>query len=213
MSHRSLFLGTALLLLTGCLGEVSVNRSLRVRDGEHLHHGLTTVNGSIRVGEACRIGGPCRSVNGHIDIGRSSEVADVHTVNGAIDIGREVEVNGDLGAVNGSVECAEGTRVRRDIETVNGHIRLVRTEVADDVTTRNGDIHLLEGTEVHGDVRVRRISGRNERSKPLRIVIGEDSVVRGDIVNEQDRFKVEVHIAPGGRVEGEIRGAEVIRPQ
>jgi len=213
MSRVNLFLGTTLLLLTGCLGEVSVNRSLRMRDGEQSRHGLTSVNGNIRVGEECRIGGPCQSVNGHITIGHSTEVADVHTVNGAVDLGREVLVDGDLGTVNGSIECAEGTWVRRDIETVNGSIRLLRTEVGDDVTTHNGDIHLLDGTEVHGDVRVRRVTGRTDRSRPLRIVVGEGSVVHGDVINRQDRFPVEVHLARGARVEGEILGAEVIRPQ
>jgi DUF4097 and DUF4098 domain-containing protein YvlB len=167
---------------------------------------VSTVNKSIRIDDNATAGN-VDSVNGSVRIGDSSVVKSVDTVNGSIKLGNDVRVERGVDSVNGAVTLKPGCRVDGNVDTVNGSIRLQDTVVGGDVTTVNGGIRLLEGTEVSGNVVVRKPNGwsHNNRRKPVKVEIGENVLVQGDLVFEHP---VELRLHDSARV-GEIIGEEV----
>lgn len=167
---------------------------------------FSTVNKSIHVDDNSIIGN-VDSVNGSIRIGAGSVVKSVETVNGSIHLGDGVKVENGIEAVNGSVILAPGCEVGGKVETVNGSIRLENTRVSADIETVNGGIRLLSGTEVVGNVVVRKPGGWNfsGHSKPVKVEIGENVQVHGDLVFEH---AVELMLHDSAKV-GEIIGDEV----
>ena len=166
---------------------------------------VSTVNKSIRIDENSTTGN-VDSVNGSIRIGANSVVKSVDSVNGSINLANEVRVENGIEAVNGSVTLEPGCEVDGNVETVNGSIRLQDTAVSGDVDTVNGGIRLLNGTEVVGNVLVRKPNGwSNKRRNPVKVEIGENVQVHGDLIFEQ---AVELKIHDSASV-GEIIGDEV----
>ena len=166
----------------------------------------STVNKSIRIDENSTVG-DVDSVNGSIRIGANSSVISVEAVNGSIQLGNDVTVDKGIDAVNGAITVEPGCEVGGDVGTINGGIRLKNTRVAGVVETVNGQIRILEGSEIAGNVVVRQTKswGTNKRRKPVRVEIGKDVVVHGDLIFEQ---AVELKIHDTARV-GEIIGDEV----
>lgn len=212
------------LVVVGC----GVNQTIRVADGEVLDSGRSTVNGSVIIGADCEVHGSCRTVNGRVTVGAGSKVGGLQTVNGSIKLAETVSVDGDLGTVNGSVGLAEhvtvvggvetvngsltigpGGSVSEDVSTVNGRIQVTRSEIGGSVITTNGAVSLLDHTQVAGDIVVKGKPPRN--GEPLEILITGDSVIQGDIIVRHPRRKVQVFLTEGGRVEGEIHDAEVVK--
>lgn len=167
---------------------------------------VSSVNKSIRIDENSTRG-DIESVNGSIRIGTHSFVKSVESVNGSIDLDNDVSVDRDVEAVNGSVTLQAGSQVGGRVETVNGRIRLYGTSVAGDVETINGSIQIVEASEVFGNVIVREPKGwnHNKRRKPVRVDIGENVIVHGNLVFEH-AVKLKLH--ESARV-GEIIGDEV----
>jgi DUF4097 and DUF4098 domain-containing protein YvlB len=166
----------------------------------------STVNKSINVDEGTTTGS-VDSVNGSIRIGANSFVDSVEAVNGSIKLGSDVTVNGNVEAVNGAITLQSGCEVGGKVETVNGGIRLDYTRVTGDVETVNGQIRILEGSEVSGNVIVQEPNGWNhsKRRKPVRVEIGKDVIVKGDLIFEH---AVELKLHDTASV-GEIIGNEV----
>ncbi len=189
----------------GC--NVSVNKSIRIDDGETRNSGFSTVNGNITIGNNCNIRGDCNTVNGRIEVGDNTELEGLHTVNGSIELGENTTVE-EVGTVNGGITCDKGTVISGDIGTINGGIRLTKTIVKHDIETHNGDITLKGESRVLGNIYIEEIKGNN--NKVLVIKITEDSVVEGDITVEDRDRKVEVILLDGGKVSGNIEGAKVI---
>lgn len=164
-----------------------------------------TINKSIKLG-ADTDAGSVQSVNGSIRVGASSVVRSIESVNGSIELREGVKVEKDVKAVNGRIELEAGAAVGGHVETVNGSITLSDTDVAGDVETVNGSIRLLDGTTVEGDVKVEKPWGwSSDRKKPVKVEIGRDVIVNGDLIFEH---AVELRIHDSARV-GEIRGDEV----
>jgi DUF4097 and DUF4098 domain-containing protein YvlB len=166
----------------------------------------STVNKSIRIDDNTTTG-DVDSVNGSIRIGANSFVDSVESVNGSIELGNDVTVDGKVEAVNGAITLQPGCEVGGDVETVNGGIQLENTRVSSDVETVNGQIRILEGSEVSGNVVVREPQGWsiNKRRNPVRVEIGENVLVHGDLIFEH---AVELKLHDTARV-GEIIGEEV----
>ena len=166
----------------------------------------STVNKSISVGDNTTTGS-VDSVNGSIRIGDNSFVKSVESVNGSIKLGNDVTVDGDVEAVNGAITLQPGCEVGSDVETVNGSIRMENTRVSGNVETINGQIRILEGSEISGDVMVREPNGwnHNKRRKPVRVEIGKDVLVHGDLIFEH---AVELKLHDTAKV-GEIIGDDV----
>ena len=166
----------------------------------------STVNKSIRVDDNSTVG-DVDSVNGSIRIGDNSFVKSVDSVNGSIKIGNDVTIDRGVDAVNGSITLEAGCEVGGNVETVNGGIRLINTRVAGDIETINGQTRILEGSEVAGNVMVRKPGGwnTNKHRKPVRVEIGKDVQVHGDLIFEH---AVELTIHDTAKV-GEIIGDEV----
>lgn len=166
----------------------------------------STVNKSIHIGENSKTG-DVDSVNGSISIGAGSFVDSVDSVNGSIKLGNDVTVDKGIDAVNGAITLQPGCEVGGDVETVNGGIRMENTLVAGNVETHNGHLRILQGSEVSGNVVVRKSKGWsfNKRRKPVKVEIGENVVVHGDLVFEN---AVELSLHETARV-GEILGDDV----
>jgi predicted acyltransferase (DUF342 family) len=166
----------------------------------------STVNKSIHIDDNSTTGS-VESVNGSISIGASSVVTSVGSVNGSIELGNDVTVDRGVDAVNGGISLLPGCEVGGDVETVNGGIELDNARVAGDVETYNGQIRILKGSEVSGNVLVRKSKGWNSsnRRKPVRVEIGEDVVVYGDLIFEH---AVELKLHDTART-GEIIGDNV----
>jgi hypothetical protein len=212
------------LILAGC----GINQTVRVADGEVLDSGRSTVNGSVIIGADCEVHGTCRTVNGRVVVGAGSQVGGLQTVNGSIRLDETVSVTGDLETVNGSIDLAEhvsvaggvetvngsltigtGGSVADDVSSVNGRIQVATSEIGGDVVTTNGNVSLLDHTQVAGNIIVK---GRTPRDgEPLEILITGASVVQGDIIVRHPDRKVQVFLTEGGRVEGEIHDAEVVK--
>lgn len=166
----------------------------------------STVNKSIRIDDNSTTGN-VDSVNGSIRIGANSVVKSVESVNGSINLDNNVSVEKGIEAVNGSVILQPGCEVDGNVETVNGSIRLQNTSVTGDISTVNGSIRLLEGTEVVGNVVVQKPHGwsSNKRRKPVKVEIGENVQVHGDLIFEHP---VELKLHDSATV-GEIIGDDV----
>jgi len=175
--------------------------AVAMADGDH-----STVNKSIRIDDGSTVG-DVDSVNGSIRIGANSFVGSVESVNGSIKLGNDVTVNKGIDAVNGSITLEAGCEVGGDVGSINGGIRLVNTRAAGNIETVNGQIRILEGSEVTGNVVVRKSNGwsMNKQSKPITVEIGENVVVHGDLIFEH---AVELQIHDTAKV-GEIIGDEV----
>lgn len=145
---------------------------------------VSTVNKSITI-DSNASAEDVDSVNGSIRISDRAVVRSVESVNGAISIREDAKVERDVSAVNGTINLAEGTEVGGSVETVNGSIRLRDAVVAGDVQTVNGGIKLLNGSQVEGNVVVRKPQGwSNKRRKPVKVEIGEGVQVFGDLIFE-----------------------------
>ena len=166
----------------------------------------STVNKSINIDDNSTTG-DVDSVNGSIRIGTNSFVKSVESVNGSIKLGNDVTVDRGVDAVNGAITLKPGCEVGGNVETVNGGIRLENTRVSGDVETINGQLLILNRSEVSGNVVVRKPKGWNinKRHKPVRVEIGQDVVVHGDLIFEH---AVELKLHDTAKV-GEIIGDEV----
>ena len=166
----------------------------------------STINSSIHLGDNTTTG-DVDSVNGSIRIGANSFVKSVGSVNGSIRLGTDVTVDEGIEAVNGAISLEAGCDVGAGVETVNGGVSLEHSRVAGDVETVNGRLEILDGSEVEGNVVVRRPGGWNfsKRNKPVSVEIGKDVVVRGNLIFEQP---VQLKLHESARV-GEIIGDEV----
>ncbi len=166
----------------------------------------STINKSIRIDDSSTTGN-VKSVNGAIRIGANSVVKSVESVNGSISLDNGVRVEMGIEAVNGSVTLEPGCEVGGDVGTVNGSIRLQTTSVSGGIDTVNGGIRLLNGTEVVGNVMVRKPHGWsfNKRREPVKVEIGENVQVHGDLIFEH---AVELKLHDSARV-GEIIGDKV----
>lgn len=197
------------ILTIGC--NLNVNETISISDGETVRGSQNTVNGSIIVGSRCEVRGDCRSVNGRIKVGENSQVKDLHTVNGEISIGNESIVIGDVGSVNGMVRCGSGVSIEGKITTVNGHIDIMNTEVMQDIHTYNGSITLKDKSKVRNDIIIKSHDEKSDSQSPLQIKIMDDSVVEGDIIVEEEGIEVQVYLSGGGKVNGTIENAKVIK--
>lgn len=166
----------------------------------------STVNKSINISSNSTTG-EVDSVNGSIRIGDNSFVESIEAVNGSINLGNDVTVDKDIEAVNGAIKLSSGCEVGGNIETVNGGIRIQNTTVSGDVETINGQLRILDGSEVAGNVLVREPKGwsSNKRRKPVRVEIGENVRIHGDLIFEHP---VELKLHDSAEV-GEIIGDEV----
>jgi len=190
---------------------VSVNKTIRIDDGETVRRSLNSVNGNVIIGDDCVIRDDCRSVNGRVEIGRNSETRDLESVNGQVEIAKNVKINGDVSCINGSVTCDNGVKIDGEIYSINGSIDISKTEVEDNIETYNGNITLRSESIVHGDIIIKRNKGKSDRRRQLKIRIMQDSVVEGDIIVRDKRIDVDVYLSRGGKVNGKIENAEVIR--
>ncbi|MBN1350833.1 hypothetical protein JXJ21_15550 [candidate division KSB1 bacterium] len=195
-----------IITTAGC--NVSVNKSIRIKDGETVRRSLNTVNGKIIIGNECDVRGNCRSVNGRIEIGRNSRIQSLESVNGRIEIGSHVTVQGSIRSVNGNITCQAPVEIEGSITAVNGSVELNRGSVEGDITTHNGDISLLDHSRVRESIIIKHSNGLSDRR--LKITIADDSLVEGDIIVEDDDIEVTVYLQRGGRVEGEIENAKVV---
>lgn len=166
---------------------------------------VSTVNKSVSISSGSGAG-DVESVNGSIRIGADAFVQSVESVNGAVNIGEGVTVAESVEAVNGGITLGPGSIVGGSVETVNGGIRLSGTNVSDHVETINGSIRLLQGTVVEGNVKVGKSWGWSSgRNKPVKVEIGEDVQVLGDLIFERP---VELKLHDSASV-GEIIGKQV----
>jgi len=166
----------------------------------------STVNKSIHLADNSTAD-DVDSVNGSIHIGANSFVKSVESVNGSIKLGNDVTVDGGIDAVNGAITLQPGCEVGGRVETVNGGILMEGTKIAGDVETVNGHLQILNGSEVTGNVVVRASKGWSigKHNKPVRVEIGQDVVVHGNLIFKQP---VELKLHDSASV-GEIIGDEV----
>jgi DUF4097 and DUF4098 domain-containing protein YvlB len=166
----------------------------------------STLNKSITIGDNA-MAGSIDSVNGSIRIGANSFVDSIESVNGSIKLASDVTVEDSIEAVNGAITLESGCEVGERIESVNGAIRMENTRVAGDVETVNGALRIMDGSEISGNVLVRKPNswGFNHRQKPVKVEIGENVVVHGNLVFEH---AVELKLHKTARI-GQIIGDEV----
>jgi DUF4097 and DUF4098 domain-containing protein YvlB len=199
-----------LSLFTGC-GDLGVNRTIQLADGERHQGELNSVNGEIIIGRKCEVTGSCRSVNGGIEIKDSATVHDLVAINGSISVAAGVQILGEVTTVNGTIDCQKGVVVKEELSTINGDINLNNTTVKDDVQTVNGDITLQSESVIEGDVVIRTRHGFSNENSAIHIVVGDNSVVKGDIINRDESRRVKVILSGGGQVLGSVQQADIIR--
>jgi len=199
----------ALFLMTGC--NTTINKSIYIEDGDRRSSSVNTVNGSVIIGDDCEIRGQCRSVNGAIRMGTGSKTRSLQAVNGSITIGPECMISGTVESVNGSVRAGRDVKIRKGLKTINGDIDLTGVSVGGDVKTHNGNMTLSAGTEIEGDILVKRSKSNRRSRRRLTIRISGNSIVHGDVINEDEALEVRVILSDGGRIQGETHDVEVER--
>lgn len=204
----SLLVLTAIFLAFAC--GVNVNKSITIKDGETVRKSLNVINGIIKIGNDCKIEGEVRTVNGAIWIGDRTEAKGVESVNGQISIGDSCYIRNTVKVVNGSISCGKGTEIRGSVKTLNGNISLTGVYVRDNVATINGNIKLEKGTIVDRDIVIKNNDGKFDEEFERKIFIRDSSVVRGDILVDDERLNVVVYLENGGKVLGRVKNAEII---
>ena len=208
MQRRVILLSILILAVATPLLAGDFNSSIRIDAGEVADRDLSTLNGGIRIGDGATVNGEAESVNGGIEIGRDARVESVSAVNGGVEIGAGTMIDGDVETVNGPIEMESGSSAR-NVGTVNDPVKLVGADVEMDVSTYNGDVTLSDQASVGGNIVIKEANSRsNRRDQVLHIYIEDGSTVQGDVIVEDKRLKVEVHLR-GGTVAGEIRGATI----
>lgn len=209
-SVRILFIAAVVLLpAAGC--HLSIERDVYVDSGRRVNHSINVIDGNITIGSNCDVRANCRVVDGDIEVGHDSEVRTLQLVDGQIRVESDVLVDGDLQLVDGEVVCSRGVEVKGDIHTVDGTIEVDRTLVQHDVTTYAADISLLNGSRVKGDIVIKRSDDRDGHYRRIRIEIAGGSIVEGDIRVRDEDADVVIYLREGGRIEGRVINAEVIR--
>ncbi|MDH3903972.1 MAG: hypothetical protein OES90_12200, partial [Xanthomonadales bacterium] len=185
-------------------------------------------------GEDCTIEGTSRSVNGSVKVGNRSSVEDLTVVNGSIRTGEGVSVDGNVESVNGTIELGNGSGVSGEVSTVNGSIVLNQTVVQRDVLTMHGDIELRDKSVVKGDIviggKIGVIETENKTSvvkvednvgvividdkkrdsnRPIEIEVTGGSIIEGNVMVKRN-VEVRLILSDGGKVLGQVDGAEVI---
>ncbi|NOZ60075.1 MAG: hypothetical protein GXO74_00185 [Calditrichaeota bacterium] len=198
---------TFLFFIFAC--NVNLNKSITIEDGQTVNHSLNVVNGIVRVGNNCVIKGGIRSVNGSVLIGSHTKAQDVKIVNGKIVVGDSSFFDGSLEVVNGEISCGVGTKIHGSVKTVNGGIDLTGVRIRRDVGTVNGDIVLTKASVVEGNIIIKKAKGKfSERQCTIRIA--DNSEVMGNIIVEDERVQVTVHLQSGGKVLGKVENAKVL---
>ena len=197
----------ALLVFGGC--DLSINSPIVIADGESRSDPLASVNGDITVGKDCTIEGSSTTVNGSLKVGDRSNVRDLSSVNGSIRIGEDVSVEGDVESVNGLVDLGAGSEVSGKVVTVNGAIELDHAVVQRDVRTVNGDIELRDKSIVKGNIVIEDKMDVPSHRQPIEIKVSGGSIIEGDVVVKRNT-DVRVILHDGGKVLGQVDGAEVI---
>lgn len=184
----------------------SVNGSITVGEKSHVDN-LDTVNGSIKVGNDAIVG-KAETVNGSIKFADGVTAEHAETVNGSINLGANCLIKSHAETVNGKITADKGCQIEGNVETVNGKISAVASVIEGSIKTVNGDIFLEDGTIVEGDVFIDKSSGWfNSNNKVPEVHIGEDVVVKGDLI-----FKKEVKLFVDKSAEiGDVVGDKVIR--
>jgi len=196
-------------IATAAWADITINKSIDVDDGKTSTSGYSTVNGSIQIGDECIVKGGCNSVNGRIRVGDDSSVRDLRVVNGSIRVGDATTVDGNITTVNGRVTIEEGSSVDGGIDTVNGNIELDGATVSKNLGTVNGNIELIDGAIVEGDVFIRDTNSWSRKKRRISIYLTGDSRIEGDIINEDNKANVTVHIEDGSEVQGELKHVNV----
>ena len=194
------------LMAIACDGNVAVNKTLRIGDGEKHDGGLSTVNGDIYVGKNSIINGECNSVNGRIKIGDHSKIDGIGSVNGSISIGKDVVIDGEIG-----VYLEKGSRVKDNIETVNGKIELDGAVCERDISTINGGIELTNAAVVKGNIFIEGSHGKSDKHHRINVRLESGSVVEGDIIAEDEKTRVTVYLSGDSKVLGRIENAEIVK--
>lgn len=226
MKFKKILFITAIAAIMTLMVFSSVNKSITIKDGKKIEY-LSSVNGSITVGADCVISGKVKNVNGSIYIGSGSSVdetvrnvngsikidnkcnvKDVKSVNGTIRIGENVNVKGKIRSVNGSIRVKSGSLITEGISTVNGSVKISGTKLEDGITTVNGSLTISDGSSVNGDILIKE-SKRNflgifksSRHPKLEIRVRGNSIINGNIINEDEDFDVILILEKGSKVTG-----------
>ena len=100
-----------LLLLGPAQADSTVNKSIRIADGQAVGSSLSSVNGGITVGSKAEVAGSAETVNGSISIRDGASIRGLETVNGSIRVANDVIVDGNVESVNGGISTQNGTRI------------------------------------------------------------------------------------------------------
>ena len=186
-----------------------LNGAIRTESGK-AYGDLETVNGAISV-RADVEAEEVSTVNGSISIDERARVRSAEAVNGSISIERDASVEFGVESVNGGISLRQGARGGGSVETVNGSLKLRGAEVQGDLSNVNGSITVDEGSFVHGGITVKKSKGWNfwgdSNSKPPRVTIGANSVVKGTLMFERE---VELEVHPTAKI-GPLKGVTPIR--
>ncbi|MFZ0390801.1 MAG: hypothetical protein WAN36_10125 [Calditrichia bacterium] len=185
----------------------SINESIRIQNGEKVDKDLNTVNGSIFIGKNASVEGDCHTVNGQISLSEKARTGDLNSVNGQVEIDSGSEIQNSVSTVNGSISIRKDCQIKESVTTVNGQIELRGVHVEKNVETVNGNIKLEDHAKIEGDIVVHYKSSGKEDAVEINISGG--SVVKGNIIVEDEERGVIVRISSDSRVNGEIRNAQV----
>ena len=219
-----------LALTLSARGQTSVSRDIYIDAGEKVTRNVHSVSGDIVIGKRAKVHESVSTVSGDIEIGPKAEVGEVESVSGDIDVAKGAEtgsitsVSGDLHlygsnrargflkTVSGDITAEGGSRIEGSIYTVSGDIELDDTKGLENIETVSGDIDLYNGTVIAGDIIIKRKKNINQLPMGrLEIVIDLNSVVKGSIKVLEEDTNVQVHLSNGGKVEGMVINAEVIK--
>lgn len=189
-----------------------INGSIAV-DADQRYGDISNVNGSIRLDDNA-VASQVSTVNGSITVGAAATAGSVSTVNGSIRIGAGGRVKGGISAVNGSITLADSADVAGSVTNVNGRIYLDAAHVGEGIETVSGSIEIGARSRVEGGILVKKPYCKGFMSwftncelDPVRVVIGPDAIVQGELEFERE---VTLFVSTSAHI-GPVEGAEVIR--
>ncbi|MCB0281460.1 MAG: hypothetical protein H6627_07650 [Calditrichae bacterium] len=172
-----------LIITTGC--DIQINKNININDNSSINSDLIAVNGDIHIGNDCEIQG------------------DINTVNGNIYIDKNCNVKGNVLSLTGLIIINDSTEISGNVSGLSGQIKTRGVKITGDVVKNYGNISAFN-TRVEGSIVIEENADIPEKLRKVKVSLGKNSIISGNLQNNNRQVLALVYIEPGSVVNGEM---------
>lgn len=171
------------IVTTGC--DIQINKNINIDDNSSIDSDLIAVNGDINIGNDCQVRG------------------DISTVNGNIFIDKKCNVTGSVLSLTGLIIINDSTEITGNVSGLSGQIKTKGVNIAGNVVKNYGNISAFN-TTIGGSIVIEENSDIPEKLRKVKVTLAKNSVVSGDLINNNRQVLALVYIEPGSFVRGQM---------